>query len=141
MSPDPMGPACSVETVLGPCILYVATDYRMRACTADVSPTTAAESISTFTEAELEAMKAEAHRLGVKIAAHAQEPSTLASLARVRYDSIEHGSGMGSLCSDEITGGTWYGWSWKCPVCSRKVLESRYVAAEGGSAGLFYGAV
>lgn len=42
-------------------------------------------------------MKAEAHRLGVKITAHAQEPNTLASLARVQVDSIEHGNGMGSL--------------------------------------------
>jgi imidazolonepropionase-like amidohydrolase len=77
--------------------LSLRLDYRMRANVADVSHTTASESISTFTESELEAMTEEAHRLGVKITAHAQETIALTSLARVRVDSIEHGYAMGDL--------------------------------------------
>lgn len=77
--------------------IKVYADYRVRSNMADVSRTTAAQSIATFSEEELEAMKVEAHRLGVKLTAHAQETNTLAMLARVRVDSIEHGYGMGEL--------------------------------------------
>lgn len=72
-------------------------DYRVRANLYDVSPGIAAQSIATFSEEELEAMKVEAHRLGVKITAHAQESTALAAVARIGYNSVEHAFAFGDL--------------------------------------------
>ncbi|KAJ8085245.1 hypothetical protein PM082_004039 [Marasmius tenuissimus] len=56
----------------------------------DVSPTTAARLIPTFTEPELHAMITTAHSYGVKIAAHANTLSSFKTLLSLGIDSIEH---------------------------------------------------
>ena len=71
---------------------------------ADVSPRSAGASLTTFTEAEVHAMVTEAHRLGVKVSAHASESATLRHLLAdpdLHVDSIEHGYGMLPLFDDE----------------------------------------
>ena len=77
-------------------------DYPVRANLSDVSPHTAAQSIVTFSEEELEAMKSEANRLGVKIAAHAHESTALASVIRIGLNSLEHGVAFGDLIKTTI---------------------------------------
>ncbi|KAI0803227.1 hypothetical protein BC629DRAFT_1581094 [Irpex lacteus] len=76
---------------------WIKVNYRVRANLYDVSPEIAARSIATFSEEELEAMKVEAHRLGVKITAHAQESTALAAVARIGYNSVEHAFAFGDL--------------------------------------------
>lgn len=68
-------------------------DYRSRACMADVDPRSAAKSYQTFGEAELNAIVSEAHRLGVKVAAHAATAPSWTTLLNLKHpvDTIEHG--------------------------------------------------
>jgi imidazolonepropionase-like amidohydrolase len=51
-------------------------------------------SIVNFTPAEAEAIVDEAHRLGVKVSAHANGWDGIDSALRARVDSIEHGQGI-----------------------------------------------
>lgn len=75
----------------------------------DVSPAVAGASITSFTDSEVNTMITEAHRLGVKIVAHAQDAGTLRRLttdANIHVDSIEHGYDMLSLLEDvQVNGG------------------------------------
>ena len=86
-----------------------AIDYRIRANMLDVSPAVAGASITSFTDSEVNTMITEAHRLGVKIVAHAQDAGTLRRLttdANIHVDSIEHGYDMLSLLEDvQVNGG------------------------------------
>lgn len=69
----------------------------------DVAPAIAGTSIGSFTDSEIGAMITEAHRLGVKIVAHAQDAATLRRLtadANTHVDSIEHGYDMSVLLQD-----------------------------------------
>ncbi|KIP04019.1 hypothetical protein PHLGIDRAFT_110162 [Phlebiopsis gigantea 11061_1 CR5-6] len=80
--------------------------YRVRANMADVSPRSAGASLTTFTDPEVRAMVTEAHRLGVKIVAHASEAATIRRLLadpHLHVDSIEHGYGMLPLFNDETS--------------------------------------
>ncbi|KAI0095185.1 hypothetical protein BDY19DRAFT_902185 [Irpex rosettiformis] len=108
---------------------------------------------------ELEAMKSEAHRLGVKIAAHAQESTALTTVARVGLNSVEHGSAFGDLIGTGVfeasrsdglplfwipTLATFYtlgGESWKRASASfKKVLTELPAGVEiacGGDTGVF----
>lgn len=74
---------------------------------SDVATFIAGTSITTFTDTEVRTMVTEAHRLGVKIVAHASEADTLRRLTadpHVHVDSIEHGYNMLSLLdSDELS--------------------------------------
>ncbi|KAJ3521806.1 hypothetical protein NM688_g8970 [Phlebia brevispora] len=81
-----------------------AADYRARARIADADPITAGRSFPTFTESELEAVVSEAHRLGVKVAAHASTSSSWTTLHAInhRVDTIEHAYEIGELF-DETT--------------------------------------
>ena len=56
----------------------------------------------------LAAIVAEAHRLGMKVAAHAQGPLAVASAARAGADSVEHGSLLDEAAARAmIESGTW----------------------------------
>ncbi|PSR72038.1 hypothetical protein PHLCEN_2v12068 [Hermanssonia centrifuga] len=72
------------------------TDYRFRVNANDVAPQTAGDSIMTFSQGEVAAMVSEAHRLGVKIAAHASNTSTWTELVtnHEQVDTIEHTYGL-----------------------------------------------
>ncbi|EKM60544.1 uncharacterized protein PHACADRAFT_189669 [Phanerochaete carnosa HHB-10118-sp] len=83
--------------------IKIYADYRIRANMLDVSPAVAAASIGSFTDSEISTMITEAHRLGVKIVAHAQDAETLRRLtadANLHVDSIEHGFDMLALLQD-----------------------------------------
>ncbi|THH01366.1 hypothetical protein EW026_g1314 [Hermanssonia centrifuga] len=71
-------------------------DYRFRANANDVAPQTAGDSVMTFSQGEVAAMVSEAHRLGVKIAAHASNTSTWTELvtSHEQVDTIEHTYGL-----------------------------------------------
>lgn len=86
--------------------IKIYADYRVRANMADVSPRSAGASLTTFTDPEVRAMVTEAHRLGVKIVAHASEAATIRRLLadpHLHVDSIEHGYGMLPLFNDETS--------------------------------------
>lgn len=88
--------------------IKIYADYRFRANMADVSPSAAAASIGSFTDSEIQTMITEAHRLGVKIVAHAQDERTLKRLtadANTHVDSIEHGYDMLALLQNVQPGG------------------------------------
>jgi imidazolonepropionase-like amidohydrolase len=56
----------------------------------------------------LAAIVAEAHRLGMKVAAHAQGPVAIAAAARAGFDSIEHGALLDEAAAKlMIERGTW----------------------------------
>jgi imidazolonepropionase-like amidohydrolase len=57
-----------------------------------VIPSAADAEAVEFTEEQIRAVVAEAHRLGRKVAAHAQGPRAIANAVRAGVDSIEHGS-------------------------------------------------
>jgi imidazolonepropionase-like amidohydrolase len=57
-----------------------------------VIPSAADAEAVEFTEEQIRAIVAEAHRLGRKVAAHAQGPRAIANAVRAGVDSIEHGS-------------------------------------------------
>lgn len=81
------------------------SDYRVRACIADVAPSTASESTATFEVSERRAMIQEAHRLGVKVCTHATEGPTLQSLIEDtsnNVNSIEHGFRMSHVLNHRL---------------------------------------
>jgi imidazolonepropionase-like amidohydrolase len=57
-----------------------------------VVPSAADAEAVEFSEEQIRAIVAEAHRLGRKVAAHAQGPKAIANAVRAGVDSIEHGS-------------------------------------------------
>jgi imidazolonepropionase-like amidohydrolase len=57
-----------------------------------VIPSAADAEAIEFSEEQIRAVVAEAHRLGRKVAAHAQGPKAIANAVRAGVDSIEHGS-------------------------------------------------
>ncbi|KAK7695151.1 hypothetical protein QCA50_002341 [Cerrena zonata] len=68
---------------------------------AQVSPHTAAQSISTFTDDELRAIVQTAHKLGVKVAAHTDGHSSWEGLTSPgsahQVNSVEHGYNAGDV--------------------------------------------
>lgn len=73
---------------------------------ADADPITAAQSYPTFTEDELNAMISEAHRLGVKVAAHASRSLSWTTLNGLnhRVSTIEHAYEIGELFEKASSG-------------------------------------
>jgi imidazolonepropionase-like amidohydrolase len=69
-------------------------DYRHRAAAEVTSPKASATSLPLFSPPELKAMIDAAHALGVKVASHATNPSTISHLIRAGVDTIEHGTGL-----------------------------------------------
>ncbi|KAG9308993.1 hypothetical protein JVU11DRAFT_11297 [Chiua virens] len=71
--------------------IKIYADYRFRSRVAGVSAETGRASMNTFREEELKAMVDTAHMYGVKVAAHATNGQTIATLLALGVDSIEHG--------------------------------------------------
>ena len=71
-------------------------DYRHRAAAKVTLPKASATSLPLFSPPELKAMIDAAHALGVKVAAHASNPSTISNLIRAGVDTIEHGTDLDS---------------------------------------------
>ena len=69
-------------------------DYRHRSAAQVTSPKASAASLPLFSPPELNAMIDAAHALGVKVAAHATNPSTITHLIRAGVDTIEHGTDL-----------------------------------------------
>ncbi|KAF9478898.1 hypothetical protein BDN70DRAFT_879394 [Pholiota conissans] len=74
--------------------IKIYADYSCRARMADVSSSTATESIATFNKDELAAMINTAHARGVKVCAHANTAGAINTLLDLGVDSIEHGVGL-----------------------------------------------
>jgi len=72
--------------------IKIYADYRVRAQMGHGS--ISSKTISTFNRQELEAMITTAHRLGVKVAAHASTGGAINDLLDLGVDSIEHGAEM-----------------------------------------------
>ena len=75
-------------------------DYRHRAAAKVTSPKAATTSLPLFSPRELKAMIDAAHALGVKVAAHATNPTTISHLIEAGVDTIEHGTDLdrSTLC-------------------------------------------
>lgn len=69
-------------------------DYSHRAAAKVALPKASATSLPLFSPPELKAMIDAAHALGVKVAAHASNPSTISHLIRAGVDTIEHGTDL-----------------------------------------------
>ncbi|KAG8924684.1 hypothetical protein FRC02_010265 [Tulasnella sp. 418] len=78
--------------------IKIYADYPFRSRLSSVSPKQARKDLPLFSEKELKAMIDTAHSLGVKVAAHTLESSTIRTLIPLGIDSIEHG-----LLMDEDT--------------------------------------
>ena len=82
-----------------------------------------------FTDEEMEAMVAEAHRIGKKVAAHAMGWDGIDAAVRHNVDSIEHGYGMDEGLMDRmVKQGTYW-----CPTIYVGVYVAEGRAAAGAS--------
>lgn len=69
-------------------------DYRHRAPAKVTSPKAATTSLPLFSQPELKAVIDAAHALGVKVAAHTTNTTTISHLIKAGIDTIEHGTDL-----------------------------------------------
>ncbi|KAJ3743270.1 hypothetical protein DFH05DRAFT_1448966 [Lentinula detonsa] len=83
--------ACSVKPYE---LTLTSPDYRFRSRMDGISPGISGAPLPTFGESELQGMINTAHSLSIKVAAHACNANTIATLLKLGVDSIEHGSAL-----------------------------------------------
>ena len=109
--PEEMRAAVRANLAMGAgCIKVVATGGVL---TRGLDPRVAA-----YTQEELDALVGEAHRLGVRVAAHAIGEGGVAAALRAGVDSIEHGMFLDQTCIDLfLSSGARYSATFSAPTC------------------------
>jgi imidazolonepropionase-like amidohydrolase len=116
--PEEMRAAVRANLAMGAgCIKVVATGGVL---TRGLDPRVAA-----YTQEELDALVSEAHRLGVRVAAHAIGEGGVAAALRAGVDSIEHGMFLDQTCIDLfLESGARYSATFSAPT---RILEGESV--------------
>jgi imidazolonepropionase-like amidohydrolase len=109
--PEQMRAAVRANLAMGAgCIKVVATGGVL---TRGLDPRVAA-----YTQPELDALVGEAHRLGLRVAAHAIGEGGVATALRAGVDSIEHGMFLDQTCIDLfLDSGARYSATFSAPTC------------------------